>query len=93
MARDAGSVDETVSAEPAVPVDPFASAGAGNAHLGGNMGDRAMLTPLTESAAAFDGQRCIGVSHWPRPASRPNATEVAVKESLTVAASQSVAAV
>lgn len=47
----------------AVAGHPFTGAGPGDAHLGGDMGQRTGLAPLDETAATFDGQRGVTVEH------------------------------
>jgi hypothetical protein len=63
MVWGAGAVGQAGLAEASVAVDPFAGALAGDAHLGGDVGDRAGLAALYETVPAFDGQRGVTVEH------------------------------
>lgn len=57
VVRHARLVEQTELAELAKAVHPFAGAGSGDAHLGGDVGEGAGLATLDESAAALGGQR------------------------------------
>ncbi|CDZ86972.1 hypothetical protein RHRU231_680049 [Rhodococcus ruber] len=63
VVRHAGAVEQTEFAVFAVAGHPFAGAGSGDPHLGGNVGERAGLAALDETAATFDGQRGVTVEH------------------------------
>ncbi|CCW15591.1 hypothetical protein EBESD8_61680 [Rhodococcus aetherivorans] len=54
--RHAGAIEQAQLAELPVAAHPFARAGAGDAHFGGDVGDRTGLAALDEAAASLDGQ-------------------------------------
>lgn len=56
-----GSVKRADVTELTPAVDPFSRAGPGDAHLGGDMGDRTFLAALYQSPAAFHSQ---GAFRW-----------------------------
>jgi len=63
VVRNAGAVEQSEFAVFAVAGHPFAGAGSGDPHLGGDVGERAGLAALDETAATFDGQRGVTVEH------------------------------
>lgn len=63
VVRDAGAVEQAEFTVLTVAGHPFAGAGPGDPHLGGDMGQRTGLAPLHEAAATFDGQRGVTVEH------------------------------
>ncbi|NKT67593.1 hypothetical protein GS860_06255 [Rhodococcus hoagii] len=58
--RDARAVQQTALTELAVAVHPFAGTGAGDAHLGSDVGDRTSLTSLDEPSTAFTDNGALG---------------------------------
>lgn len=61
--RHVGAVEQIALTELAVAVHPFAGAGAGDPHLGSDVGDRTSQTSLDEPSTAPYGQRGVGVPH------------------------------
>ncbi|EQM29664.1 hypothetical protein N601_31730 [Rhodococcus erythropolis DN1] len=55
MVWRAGSVLYSQVAILAIPVDPCGGALTGDAHLGGDMGDRTALTPLDQASSSLHG--------------------------------------
>lgn len=63
VVRDTGPVEQAGFAVAAPAVDPLAGAWAGDAHLGGDVGDGASLAARDEPAAALNRQGGITVVH------------------------------
>lgn len=58
--RHVGAVEQIALTELAVAVHPPAGAGAGDPHLGSDVGDRTSQTSLDEPSTAPYGQRALG---------------------------------
>ena len=51
----------------AIPVDPLGGALSGDAHFGGDVGDRAVVKPLDQASSSLDGEWGITVCHRAGP--------------------------